>query len=203
MRCESGDEFDFDDDKINAIDYMHEEDDFLDKVGEDEMTLFSLNIRGLSNKISLLESFLKSVNKKNKTVDIIFLCETFIREGEEKFCNLSGYNSFHFPRSKRLGGGIAFFINKIIDVDKVEKIERDENQFLILNLKNLNLQLCGIYHPPHTKVNEFLKEYDSILSKKSNMLCMGDFNIDVLKRNTAIFETLASNSYSILNQIGN
>lgn len=170
-----------------------------------DFSIITLNIRGIRNKLSNLEIFLNNslqneteVNRKR--VDIIFICETFMKEGEEKFCNIENYQSFHFPRPNRLGGGVSFFVRNGIKIGKQHRIFHEENQFFILKLKSFNTKLCGVYKPPDTNTRNFLEKYDSILSSNKKMICMGDFNIDILSGSDELNNTLTSNSFIILNK---
>jgi exonuclease III len=81
--------------------------------GED-LTIPSLNINRLQNKLSLLENFLASLSKNDKTLDVIFLCETSLTTEITQFFNIEGYNAFHFTRENREGGGLVFYVKKVL-----------------------------------------------------------------------------------------
>lgn len=196
---------DEEDKKNDEVNYLDEEDDFFENFQVTELTMLSLNMNRISNKMSLFEQFLHSLsatsNKKFK-IDIIFISETFLVSGEESFCNLRDYHAIHQPRKGRMGGGIVFFVNKKFQIEYHENVIIDENQFLFLKIKSLPYIFCGVYRPPHTSVQQFLKKYDELLSTRKNMICMGDFNINVMSgRNSELSSILQANTFSIGNNL--
>jgi hypothetical protein len=84
----------------NDIVYLNEDEVCLDKTVNGDITILSLNIRGLTNKLSLLE-----------------LSETFLKASQVEFYNIDGYNAFHYTRENRSGGGIVFYVRESIIVD--------------------------------------------------------------------------------------
>lgn len=171
-----------------------------------DLTIFALNINRLRYKLNLLETFLHYLPDSGKPLDIIFLSETFLSSEETQFFNLEGYDSFHFTREDRLGGGIVFYIKKGIKVaHNVVKVCKREIQFMILHLVDLNIKICGIYRPPtsfYSQRNEFLDLLDNFLDKNNNMICVGDINIDLLKpENVDLINLIHSNNYRVINKI--
>lgn len=188
------------------VTYVNDEDDCLQMARGSDLTVLSLNIRSLVNKLSLLELFLSSLSVHNKQVDVLFLSETFLKAANTNFYNIDGYKAYHFPRESRNGGGISFFIREDLKVDhKIQKLSCREVQFLILNLPDIRVKLCGIYRPPtsqHSNMREFLDLYDQILENNKNLITIGDVNIDLLDQQNVEFNNLiTSNNFKILNNI--
>lgn len=188
------------------VTYVNEEDDCLQMARGSDLTVLSLNIRSLVNKLGLLELFLSSIAAREKQVDVLFLSETFLKAANVNFYNIDGYKAYHFPRESRNGGGISFFIKEDLKVDyKIQKFSCREVQFLILNLPEIHVKLCGIYRPPtsqYSNIREFLDLYDQILENNKNMITVGDVNIDLLdQRNVEFNNLITSNNFKILNNI--
>ena len=186
--------------------YVGEDDDCLSLAVAEDLTLFGLNINRLANKLSLLESFFQYFSNQQKSLDVIFLTETFLSADESLFYNLEGYDAFHFSRESRSGGGSVFYIKKDIKVShKVQKIKCREVQLMILNLEELNIKICGIYRPPtsnSSNLREFLDLLDNVLEKNKKMICIGDINIDLLKSDSMeLVNIISSNSFHIVNKI--
>ena len=186
--------------------YVGEDDDCLSLAVAEDLTLFGLNINRLANKLSLLESFFQYFSTQQKSLDVIFLTETFLSAGESLFYNLEGYDALHFSRESRMGGGLVFYIKKDIKVShEVQKIQCREVQLMIVNLEELNIKICGIYRPPtsnFSNIREFLDLLDNVLENNKNMICIGDINVDLLKPDSVeLVNVISSNSFHIVNKI--
>lgn len=186
--------------------YVGENEDCMNSVGAEDLTILSININRVANKLSLLELFINSFSQLEKSVDIIFLSETFLKSNETQFFNLNGYHAYHFTRESRMGGGIVFYVRTGIKVNhKFQKIAAREVQILVLHLNDLNLNICGVYRPPsspNSNMREFLDLMDETLEKHKNMICVGDMNIDLLGYESEELKTLIKcNNFSILNKI--
>ena len=72
------------------------------------LTILTLNIWSLVNKLASFESFLKD-SEINPSV--ICLNETWLKSCKKNGFNLEGYQSYHLTR-KRTGGGTSIFIHK-------------------------------------------------------------------------------------------
>lgn len=108
--------------KPNVI-HIGEDGVCMDTAGGGALSILSLNIRSLVNKLSLFELFVDSLEKESQSIDIIFLSDTFLQEENIQFYNINGYKAYHFTRTGRRGGGITFFIREAIKVDhKIKKI---------------------------------------------------------------------------------
>ena len=189
-----------------TVEHIGENDDCLALAGDGDLSVLSLNIRSLRNKLSLLEIFLNSLKHDNKIVDVVFLSETFLCKENESFYNINGYTSYHFSRDQRCGGGVSFLVREDLEVDsKIEKISCREVQFLIIRLVRFNMKLCGVYRPPtsnRSNLREFLDTFDEVLERNRNMISMGDFNINLLTPDSQeLRDIVSSNNYATLNEI--
>lgn len=190
---------------IPNVTYLDGEVDGLDLAREGDLTVLSLNINRLQNKLSLLENFLDSFSNSGRSVDIIFLSETFLKDSNTRFYNIEGYNSFHSTREGRDGGGIVFFLKKSIKTHhKIDIVFCREVQFLIINLLDYNVKIC-VYRPPssfYSLESDFLEKLDGILDRNNNLIVIGDVNIDLLKRDSDDLKNIITcNGFHILNSI--
>lgn len=186
--------------------YVDGEEDLLKFSKNGDLTVLSLNIRSLTNKLSLFELFLNSLSENNNSVDVIFLTETFLKSDSTDFYNIEGYKAFHFTRESRNGGGIVFYVKNDIKVDSsIQKFSCREVQFLIMNLVGIKTKLCGVYRPPtsiHSNQREFMDMIDEILETNKNMTVLGDININLLDSTSEeLVEVVCSNNFEILNKL--
>ena len=143
--------------------------------------LLQLNIRGLVNKQDDLHKLLVDSN-----TDIVLLCETWLNSCNVFRIDLPSYNFVYKNRLSKKGGGVGILIkdhlkHRVLDVDSsIESI------FIELKTHSESLCLGSCYRPPNTNVNQFLLDYQQLLSiVKSKTRCpllIGlDHNLDLLK----------------------
>ena len=81
----------------------------------------------------------------------------------------------------------------------VNKGDFSNNNFLILNLLKNKLKIGAIYRQPNNTNDPcgsiFLNFYENLLSKHSNMILFGDFNINLLENSELVLKY--QNSYSL------
>ena len=145
------------------------------------LRVFHLNIRGLVNKQDELHKLLVDSN-----VDIVLLCETWLNSYNVFRVVLPGYNFVYKNRTAKKGGGFGILIkdqlkHRVLDIDS-----SIENVFIELKTDSESLCLGSCYRPQNTDVNQFLLDYQQLLSKvKSKIRCpllIGlDHNLDLLK----------------------
>lgn len=149
--------------------------------------LVFLNIQGLNNKISVLESFLI-----NCGVSIVCLSEHWLIEEEISLAFPNGfYCAAAFSRKDHIRGGTAVFIqnhltSKELNVNIFCKELHFEASAVLVD--NLDTIIVSIYHSPNGDSFEFLNILESFLAfisqwKQCNILIGGDYNekFDVTK----------------------
>ena len=86
----------------NTIKELHNKDS--------DLGLIQINIRGLLNKQTEIKQLLSSDNV-SLPIDVILLCETWLRPSTIELFNLPHYKSFHKVRSNRIGGGTSILVS--------------------------------------------------------------------------------------------
>ena len=153
-----------------------------------DLGVMQLNVRGL-NKQSQIKSLL-SDNNVLLPIDVVLLCETWLKPSTLDLFGIPNYKSFHITRKDRIGGGTSILVN-----EKIRSRERHdllvETHFLehcIVELKTdkRNILLVSAYRPPNTNARTFLSEYKKLLDRlkkqKDHEVVIGlDHNLDLLK----------------------
>ena len=85
-------------DSCDYIDYESIEDL---KAAHKDLRIIQFNVRGLKSKLDEIDTLITDL----KLPDIIIISETWLKEGEEKFVNISGYTFEGMPRPRKKGGG--------------------------------------------------------------------------------------------------
>ena len=78
------------------------------KVSHKDLRVVQLNGHRLKSKLDELDNLITDL----KLPDIMIISETWLKEGEEKFVNISGYTFEGTPRLRRKGSGVGFLIKK-------------------------------------------------------------------------------------------
>ena len=110
----------------------------------------------------------------------------------EHLYNLPHYNRITNNRNRH-GGGLALFIKDnyeyVIRNDLNKQLEHIESLFIEISLKDKKNAICGVvYRRPGSNVNNFITDYETILTKinseNKNAFIMGDFNLNLLSADT-------------------
>lgn len=105
-----------------------------------------LNIGSLVHKLSCLEYYLASLNRR---IDVLVLNETRLFPGEEKLFNLTGFQAHHQPRTTRKtrGGGVVIFTADHLACNQVFGEVCEEFHFLGVKIQNPNVTIIATYRP--------------------------------------------------------
>ena len=164
-----------------------------------------MNTRSVKNKQLQIIEIVELQN-----IDFIMLTETWLKNTDEDkaWVNTSDLNNNSLRldkvnRMKRQGGGIALLHKKEYNMTKVEtdlQLDTIEHRVWSTTIRNKKLTLVGIYHPPigsskdntHTKfLNEVSKLTQLLITKFTNLVLLGDFNIHT--QNTESADSIAYN----------
>ena len=154
-----------------------------------DLGVVQLNVRGLLNKQSQIKNLL-SENNVLLPIDVVLLCETWLKPSTLDLLDIPNYKSFHITRKDRIGGGTSILVN--------EKLRSRERRDLLVETQSLehcivelktdkrNILLVSAYRPPNTNVKTFLIEYkklsDRLKKQKNHEIVNGlDHNLDLLK----------------------
>jgi len=172
---------------------------------------FHLNIRSLPCNY---DKFIHYLSSLKHNFSVIALSETWLIEDSREIFKLPNYNSVHYVRENRSGGGVSlFFLGdyefKVRD-DLSLKSARAEVESVFVELFGVfgekNVIVGVIYRPPDSTVKDFNESLSSSLDliNKEDKFCyiLGDFNINLFKNNldtlTADFLNILYSSYFFL-----
>ena len=132
---------------------------------------------------------------RNSEVDIMILCETFLRDHAEHQVNISGYNLISNHQQHSNGSGTALLVHE----GMIHKCRRDldifdekiiESVFIeTISKSGKKIIIGSIYRPPNVNPNLFITTVMELTSKlkleqKSDIILGMDHNLDLLKLNT-------------------
>ena len=159
------------------------------------LSLLSLNVNGLRNKLHEVEDKLQTENP-----DLVCLTETKLNVSiPNQTIEIEGYDFLRLDRSKGKGGGLVLYHKKHLKTSfsenplcKLTSCEYIEVEIQLSIRKKLKLIL--IYRPPKSNKQSFLGTLETSLHKlmdhKTSFCLVGDINID-LNDCTASEEKLA------------
>ena len=153
------------------------------------LIILQLNCRGIKSKLDEKDELLTQL----KQPDVVILSETWLKEGEEKYVDIKGYNYEGVNREHKRGGGVGILVkDKLIyktrpDLNKNCQHNSYEHFFIELKGISYNVIIGSLYQPPNTDINKFLAEYNDTLERisleKNKEVILGmDHNLDLLKQ---------------------
>lgn len=155
---------------------------------------------GCLNARSLLPSFLElSQIITQNNFDIFMVCETWLSNDiPDDLININSYKIYRRDRGSR-GGGLCIFAKVVLNTIRINvKSNAIEQLWINLKYKKESIAVGVVYKPPNQDSNTFLSEFEDELGLISptvdNIICTGDFNINILNLDNLI----VSNLFSIL-----
>ena len=134
-----------------------------------------------------LKILLDDLHFKNRDIDIIMLCETFLSSKNKMLAENEGYQSLHVCREDRLGGGVSIFIRNGIKYKKtIIGYAGQVSECLLaeVEINHKTLLVGSLYQIPNTPLGDFLADVKSLLRKTKryhNVIIGSDQNLDLLK----------------------
>lgn len=164
---------------------------------------FHLNIRSLSCNY---DNFFHYLSSLKHDFSVIALTETWLTQDIKEMFRLPNYNSAHYVRENRAGGGVSLFIHADYDFkirdDLSLKTDRSdvESLFVELSIIDGKSAIVGvIYRPPDSVIKDFNEGLFCLLDRvnSENKCCfiLGDFNLNLLKHNS---DTLVEDYLNVL-----
>ena len=159
--------------------------------------LFSCLFNNIDGCASNFDTFVSDVVSQYKHLfSVIGIAETNIDKCHKDLYRLNDYTSIFnskFP-GKNKGTGIGLYIHNDFTFNESSKFTRCsknlESLFITVTNTLEPITVGIVYRPPSGSIKEFLSEWESILVDlpNTNVIVMGDINIDLLKPNHE-FET--------------
>lgn len=142
---------------------------------------------GCLNIRSLIPSFMecKQIILENN-YEIFSICETWLRADTPNYLiHIDGYKVYRYDRNAR-GGGLCIYVKNSIITSLIDiKNNLTEQLWINVKCKKDNFAVGVVYRPPTLDSNLFLAELEDTLGlifpAVEDIICMGDFNIDMLK----------------------
>lgn len=141
--------------------------------------------------------------------DMVFLTETWLSDGDDVcIFNVPGYRFVHRDRDGR-GGGVAVYFKNTYnpEIMSLDFTVTNFLEYLILKLrvKNKFYCFCVFYRPPNTNFNALINDFENIFSSiypsVEQIICMGDFNINLLNEDNPLIPLFDNfNLVQIINQ---
>ena len=76
-----------------------------------DLGVMQLNVRGLLNKQSQIKNLL-SDNNVLLPIDVVLLCETWLKPSTLDHFGIPNYKAFHITRKDCIGGGTSILVNE-------------------------------------------------------------------------------------------
>ena len=135
----------------------------------------------------------------NTGYDIVSVTETWLCAGaDDGAVGVANYNFFGQSRPSRRGGGVGLYIKKNIRCEILSSASLDciEQLWAKIIFPNQIVIMGIIYRPPNSDLTQFFNlledSLSNIYSEFDNIICVGDFNINMLNLNTVTGSRLES-----------
>lgn len=135
-------------------------------------------------------------------LDIIGLSETWLDNTvSNNIINIQGYDFLRFDRLGR-GGGVGVYIKSCFKYEIITTDKNIEQIWLKVNVNSIIMAFGVVYRPQTFYYLNFINKFETTLSTiiplVDDILCLGDFNIDLLDYNHKATETI----YDLLDGLG-
>lgn len=131
--------------------------------------------------------------------DVVGVTETWLTPAiSSDVVAIANYSLLRNDREGR-GGGVALYIKNIFRYERVDIDNNIEEIWIKIYISNIILCVGTVYRPPRQNFFEFSDHFETSLSllvpSSNEIVCMGDFNIDLLNdssRMASAFMSLVS-----------
>lgn len=142
------------------------------------------------------------ISNYHSIVHVICITEIRVRPDELYLCQLDDYIDVCCPRTTRGGGGACMLIHRSMVFETLINEEFLEGSLIVVALRSAKQKIGVVYRPPHADLAASINFLDSVLENHKGMLCVGDFNINLLSPISRQYQSMVTlNGYSFLNRI--
>lgn len=143
------------------------------------MKVAHLNVRSLVGKINELREHILA-----EDYTLVAVTETWLNSRIPSVnINIPGYHFIRQDRETR-GGGVGMYIKQNILFNVLDCDDSLEQLWVKINYKKMSWAVGCLYRAPCSSCNVFIDAFESTLSAvipiTDQIICMGDFNIDLL-----------------------
>ena len=155
-----------------------------------QITLMHINSRSLSKNSDNIKSFLRSLSTPP---NVLAVTETWLTDTNKHLHEIAGFHSYHLVRNARARGGVTVYVTNLFNSEQIDNLTLINDQIEINTVKitplSLNFLVCAVYRPnsKHIGVDEFSNTLNTLLHERAgstNILLIGDFNINLLEHTT-------------------
>ena len=135
------------------------------------LIVLQLKIRSILKHVTELKTLLNVLERRNSTVDLVLLCETFLMKETKKLVDIPNYTLISNHRVNSKGGGMAILLRTGIKFTHRKRLEVFDEKLLettVIELvaKNGKKIIVGsMYQPPNTNADQFNKKLNDLISK--------------------------------------
>lgn len=151
------------------------------------LKLIHINIRSLLSKLTAFKDFISA-----SAYDVVAVSETWLSGSIlSDAVSIDGFELLRADRGGR-GGGVCFYIKSTLQfrVLPTSLASSFEQLWLCLTHGRSRTSIGLIYRPPNASTELFFDEFEEVLSSSilefDGMVCVGDFNINMLNINDPI-----------------
>ena len=172
-----------------SIENILELDEAKNIISSHSLSLFSCNVRSLNAHSSALLQLIEDLGSPK----VLALNELW--HANDSALLIPSYNRVVKLRENKRGGGVGIWWSNecqsypCAELDALQLNEIEMISSIILH-GTKKMLVCSIYRPPDSNLNKSLQELATILDTAKNVkikfFLVGDFNIDILKDNSAV-----------------
>lgn len=161
------------------------------------MKLAHINIRSLVGKIIEFKEHIVV-----EDYDIIGVTETWLGPNiSDNSVSIKGYKFIRLDRPTR-GGGVGMYIKETFTYTLLQIDNSVEQIWVKIIFNKISWCIGYVYRAPGDNFNNFIDIFENTLSTvipiTEQLICMGDFNVDLLNTNTQY----SKNFMSLLDSVG-
>jgi len=146
-----------------------------------------VNVRSLLANFNTFQNHLV-----NSGYDIVGVTETWLgADIDGTVVNVNNHNCFYQNRPSRRGGGVGIYIKNNVRCETLLSASLEYIEYLWIKIIFYDqVVILGIiYRPPNADITQFFSSLEDMLyniySNYDNIICMGDFNINMLNFNNS------------------
>lgn len=176
------------------------------KFQEKNINCLYLNIRSMRANFDIVKSLIEEIKENfNQTIHVIALSEIWIYMKDNNDYKLENYLSYYSNNEDYRSGGCALFIHSSLQSTQIKQEQFEMSNFITVKLNDFDLDIACVYRNLNEKKENFINKLENdYLKMDSNMISLGDFNINILandKHSKNYVNAIGRKGYAILNSL--
>lgn len=143
----------------------------------DKLKISHMNVGSmrLANRNEVLQLIVRTDD------DIFIVSETWLSDDicENERYRIEGYRGVFLNRNKDRGGGVAIYIKKSLDYEKLPTNSCKEWYILPVRILAYDIIVCGVYMNNKVHYKRFMKHFVPHVQRHKCIIYGGDFNTDL------------------------